>query len=60
MWEGCLSCAAGLLIINLSDGTCDVHPTPLGRDLLAGAVINAIATSCPAESAIGCLNRSQA
>jgi lysophospholipase L1-like esterase len=53
------SCAAGLLIVKLSDGTCDVHPTPLGRDLLAGAVINAIAASCPAESPIGCLNRSQ-
>src|SRR5450759_4358521 len=39
MWGGCLSCPAGLLIINLTDGTCDVHPTPLGRDLLAGAVI---------------------
>jgi lysophospholipase L1-like esterase len=54
------SCAAGLLIIKLSDGTCDVHPTPLGRDLLAGAVIKAIAASCPAESAIGCLDRNRA
>jgi len=57
--NGGLSCAAGLLIINLSDGTCDVHPTPKGRDLLAGAVINAIAATCPAETAIGCLNRSE-
>jgi len=54
------SCAAGLLIINLTDGTCDVHPTPLGRDLLAGAVINAIAASCPAASPIGCLARNRA
>jgi lysophospholipase L1-like esterase len=52
------SCPAGLLI-SLGGGTCDVHPTPLGRDLLAGAVIKAIAGSCPAASAIGCLNRSQ-
>ena len=36
------SCAAGLLI-RLPDGTCDVHPTPLGRDLLAAAVVNAVA-----------------
>ncbi|HXN02048.1 MAG TPA: SGNH/GDSL hydrolase family protein [Candidatus Dormibacteraeota bacterium] len=35
------SCAAGLLI-PLPDGTCDVHPTPLGRDLLAEAVENAV------------------
>ncbi len=35
------SCAAGLLI-RLPDGTCDVHPTPLGRDLLAAAVVNAV------------------
>lgn len=58
--NGGSSCAAGLLIINLSDGTCDVHPTPLGRDLLAGAVIKAIAASCPAASAIGCLDRNRA
>lgn len=54
------SCAAGLLIplpASLGGG-CDVHPTPKGRDLLAGAVINAIAGTCPAHSAKGCLNRS--
>ncbi len=38
------SCAAGLLI-RLPDGTCDVHPTPLGRDLLASAVVKAVAKS---------------
>lgn len=53
------SCAAGLLI-RLSPTTCDVHPTPLGRDLLAAAVVNAIAASCPARSATGCLNRNRA
>lgn len=36
------SCAAGLLIV-LAPGVCDVHPTPLGRDLLAKAVVNALA-----------------
>lgn len=53
------SCAAGLLI-RLSSTTCDVHPTPLGRDLLAAAVINTIASSCPAHSATGCLDRNRA
>jgi lysophospholipase L1-like esterase len=51
------SCAAGLLIA-LPIG-CDVHPTPLGRDLLAGAVLKTIAASCPAKSLQGCLNRNQ-
>jgi lysophospholipase L1-like esterase len=36
------SCAAGLLIV-LAPGVCDVHPTPLGRDLLAKAVVAAAA-----------------
>jgi lysophospholipase L1-like esterase len=49
------SCAAGLLI-RLSSTTCDVHPTPLGRDLLAGAVIDTVAASCPAHDAIACLD----
>jgi hypothetical protein len=31
-------CAAGLLI-RLSATTCDVHPSPLGRDLLAATVL---------------------
>jgi lysophospholipase L1-like esterase len=52
------SCAAGLLI-RLSATSCDVHPTPLGRDLLASAVVDTIAASCPANSPIGCLNRHQ-
>jgi lysophospholipase L1-like esterase len=52
------SCAAGLLI-PLGDGTCDVHPTPKGRDLLASAVMTTIAASCPAHEAVACfdLNR---
>lgn len=52
------SCAAGLLI-RVSPTACDVHPTPTGRDLLAGAVVQAIADSCPAASATGCLVRNQ-
>ena len=54
------SCAAGLLLPAFPLGTpgCDVHPTPKGRDLLAGAVIDAIAGTCPAANPIGCLNRS--
>jgi lysophospholipase L1-like esterase len=34
-------CAAGLLIVT-APGHCDVHPSPKGRDLLAGAVVNAV------------------
>jgi lysophospholipase L1-like esterase len=49
------SCAAGLLI-RLSATSCDVHPTPLGRDLLAAAVLKTVAASCPAHDAIACLD----
>lgn len=34
-------CAAGLLI-KLPNGTCDVHPTQAGQQLLAGAVLKAL------------------
>jgi lysophospholipase L1-like esterase len=53
------SCAAGLLLPAFPLGTqgCDVHPTPKGRDLLAGAVLDAVAGTCPASDPIGCLNR---
>jgi hypothetical protein len=34
------SCAAGLLI-KLPNGTCDIHPSPAGRDLLAKTVVEA-------------------
>jgi lysophospholipase L1-like esterase len=50
------SCAAGLLI-RLSPTSCDVHPTPLGRDLLAGAVVDTVAASCSAHNARLCLAR---
>ncbi len=50
------SCAAGLLIL-LPTGKCDIHPSPAGRDLLAGAIVNTIADSCPAHNAIRCLKR---
>jgi hypothetical protein len=34
------SCTAGLLIVtNTSPLACDLHPSPLGRDLLAGAIV---------------------
>jgi lysophospholipase L1-like esterase len=35
------SCEAGLLIV-LAPGVCDVHPTPLGRDLLARAIVRSV------------------
>ena len=54
------SCKAGLLIVlPVTPLTCDVHPTPKGRDLLAGAVVDAVASSCPAQDPIGCLNRNR-
>ncbi len=56
MAAGGSSCAAGLLI-RLSATSCDVHPTPLGRDLLAGAVIQAIAGSCAEHDAEDCLDQ---
>ncbi len=34
-------CAAGLLIKN-QDGTCNIHPSADGRDLLAQAIVNAL------------------
>jgi lysophospholipase L1-like esterase len=34
-------CAAGLLIVT-SPGVCDVHPSPKGRDLLAGAIVSTV------------------
>jgi lysophospholipase L1-like esterase len=34
-------CAAGLLI-KLPDGTCNIHPSPAGHELLAGAIAEAI------------------
>ena len=52
--HGGSSCTAGLLI-RLPDGTCDVHPSPLGRNLLAAKVMSTIAASCPAHNAKRCL-----
>jgi hypothetical protein len=34
------SCAAGLLL-QKTDGTCDIHPSPKGRDILAAVVVKA-------------------
>jgi lysophospholipase L1-like esterase len=54
--NGGSSCTAGLLIYYpTASGPCDVHPTPLGRDLLAAKVISTIAGSCPAHNAKRCL-----
>ena len=54
------SCTAGLLIVlPTPPGGCDVHPTPLGRDLLAAKVISTIAASCPAHNARACLNQNR-
>jgi len=51
------SCKAGLLIVKSTlPLKCDVHPTPLGRDLLANAVLNSVASSCPAHDARACLH----
>jgi len=37
------SCKAGLLIVtNPSPLTCDIHPSPRGRDLLAGAIVDVL------------------
>jgi GDSL-like Lipase/Acylhydrolase family len=51
------TCAAGLRIA-LPTGGCDIHPSPRGRDLLAQAIVNAIAASCEG-SVKGCLDRHQ-
>jgi hypothetical protein len=37
------TCAAGLrIVVSASPLTCDVHPSPAGRDLLAQAIVNAL------------------
>jgi lysophospholipase L1-like esterase len=51
------SCDAGLLI-RKPDGTCDIHPSPTGRDLLAQAIVDTIAANCPG-SVTACLDRRQ-
>jgi hypothetical protein len=50
------SCNAGLLIRTSATG-CDIHPTPRGRNLLAGAIVKTIADSCPAHDAQDCLDQ---
>ena len=39
--SGEIRCAAGLLLIRLQSGSCDVHPSPAGAALLASAVRSA-------------------
>jgi lysophospholipase L1-like esterase len=53
------SCAAGLLI-RTSATTCDVHPSALGRDLLAQAVVDAVTNSCADLDPVACLNEHRA
>ena len=37
------TCAAGLrIVVTASPLTCDIHPSPAGRDLLAQAIVNAL------------------
>ena len=57
MAAGGSSCAAGLLI-PLPSGGCDIHPSSEGRALLAQAIVDTIAASCPG-SVTGCLNRNR-
>lgn len=37
------TCAAGLrIVVSTSPLTCDIHPSPAGRDLLAKAIVKAL------------------
>lgn len=39
------TCAAGLrIVLNTAPLTCDIHPSPAGRDLLAQAIVSALRT----------------
>jgi hypothetical protein len=39
------TCAAGLrIVVSSTPLTCDIHPSPAGRDLLAQAIVNALRT----------------
>ncbi|HKC20129.1 MAG TPA: SGNH/GDSL hydrolase family protein [Candidatus Dormibacteraeota bacterium] len=53
------TCAAGLRLPAFEATGCDVHPSATGHEVLAAAVIKAIAATCPAANAVGCLNRNQ-
>ena len=52
-------CAAGLLLPAFPPAppACDIHPSPAGRDLLAAAVVTAVAASCSEHDAEQCLSR---
>lgn len=54
-------CAAGLQLPAFPPGTagCDIHPSALGRDVLAATIVKAVADSCPAHDPIGCLNQNR-
>jgi hypothetical protein len=54
------TCAAGLIVqVSTSPLVCGIHPSVLGHEILGKTIVDAIATTCPAASPIGCLNRNQ-
>jgi len=55
---GGFSCAAGLLIVTAA-GRVRRASDAAGTRSVAAKVISTIAASCPANSAIGCLNRNR-
>ena len=57
MAAGGSSCTAGLLV-RLTPTSCDIHPSSEGRALLARAIVDTIAASCPG-SVTGCLDRNR-
>ena len=56
------TCAAGLTIVDVTGPpppplpNCNVHPTQLGHQLLATAILNAIVASCEEHNPKACLN----
>lgn len=54
------TCAAGLLVQESTTPLiCGIHPSDAGHQLLGKTIVDAIAATCPAANAIGCLNRNQ-
>lgn len=54
------TCAAGLLVQeSTSPLKCGIHPSDAGHQLLGSTIVDAIAATCPAATAIGCLNRNR-
>jgi hypothetical protein len=54
------TCASGLIVqVSTSPLVCGIHPSDAGHQVLGKTIVDAIAASCPAANAIGCLNRNQ-